>query len=174
MGVVYDKVMEYKRKYPGTVTWWRLKKHSAVVERHLNPGERVLYAFAGQKNAGVLDFWNTSVIALSNKRILIGRKRMLWGYMFMTITPDMFNDMEVYQGILWGKITIDTVKEEVVLTNLSKKSLPEIETEISEFMMEEKKKYASNKEDKEFQSKHKSSYEEYVEKMPYKKYDKTK
>ena len=44
-------------------------------------------------------------------------------------------------GIIWGKITIDTVKEEVIITNLSKKSLPEIETSISEFMMEEKKKY---------------------------------
>ena len=51
--------------------------------------------------------------------------------------------MEVYMGIIWGKMTIDTVKEEVIITNLSKKSLPEIETQISEFMMEEKKKYGS-------------------------------
>ena len=50
--------------------------------------------------------------------------------------------MQVYQGLLWGKITIDTVKEVVVITNLSKDSLREIETEITEFMMEEKKKYA--------------------------------
>jgi hypothetical protein len=66
---------------------------------------------------------------------------MLFGYMLTTITPDMFNDMEVYMGILWGKITIDTIKEEVIISNLSKNSLPEIETNISEFMMEEKKKY---------------------------------
>ena len=171
MGEVYDKVMEYKKKYPKTVTWWRLKKHSEVVQKHLNPGEEVLYAFAGQKNDKFYDFWNTSVVVLSNKRILIGRKRMLWGYMFTTITPDMFNDMEVYQGIIWGKITIDTIKEEVVLTNLSKKSLPEIETEISEFMMREKKKYDFNKENHE---EHKKSYQEFVEEMPYKKYDNTK
>ena len=165
MGVVYDKVKQFKRKYPGAVTWWRLKKHAAVVERHLNPGEEVIFAFAGQKNDCFYDLWSTSVIALSNKRILIGRKRMLWGYMFTTITPDMFNDLEVYQGIIWGKITIDTIKEEVVLTNLSKKSLPEIETEISEFMMREKKKYGRlNDKDKE------QSYEEMVKKMPYKKY----
>lgn len=44
-------------------------------------------------------------------------------------------------GLIWGKVTIDTVKEEVVITNLAKDSLREIETEISEFMMEEKKKY---------------------------------
>ena len=80
---------------------------------------------------------------LTNKRILIGKKRLLFGYTLTTITPDLFNDMEVYMGIIWGKITIDTVKEEVIITNLSKKSLPEIETQISEFMMEEKKKYGS-------------------------------
>ena len=143
MGVVYDKVKEFKKKYPGTVTWWRLKKHSKVVEMHLNPGEEVLYAFAGQKNDNPFDLWSTSVIAITNKRIIIGRKRLIFGYMFDTITPDMFNDLNVYSGIVWGKITIDSIKEEVVITNLDKKSLPEIETCISEYMMEEKKKYAS-------------------------------
>lgn len=142
MGVVYDKVKEFKKKYPGTVTWWRLKKHSKVIEMHLNPGEEVLYAFAGQKNDNPFDLWSTSVIALTNKRIIIGRKRLVFGYMFDTITPDMFNDLNVYSGIIWGKITIDSIKEEVVITNLDKKSLPEIETNISEYMMEEKKKYA--------------------------------
>lgn len=168
MGEVYDRVKEFKRKYPGTVTWWRLKKHSEVVEKHLNPGEKILYAFVGQKNDCFYDLWSTSVVVLSNKRILIGRKRMLWGYMFTTITPDMFNDLEVYQGIIWGKITIDTVKEEVVLTNLSKKSLPEIETQITEFMMEEKKKYGQHDD---HHPKHKKTYDEYVKEMPYKKYD---
>ena len=74
MGVVYDKVKEFKKKYPGTVTWWRLKKHSKVVEMHLNPGEEVLYTFAGQKNDNPFDLWSTSVIAITNKRIIIGRK----------------------------------------------------------------------------------------------------
>ena len=36
---------------------------------------------------------------------------------------------------------IDTVKEKVILSNLSKKGLDEIETTISEFMMEAKKNY---------------------------------
>ena len=38
-------------------------------------------------------------------------------------------------------ITIDTVKEMVNLSNIDKKALTEIETNITEFMMEEKKKY---------------------------------
>ena len=52
--------------------------------------------------------------------------------------------MQVYSGLIWGKVTIDTIKEKVVITNLSKDSLREIETEISEFMMEEKKKYGQS------------------------------
>lgn len=146
MGKVYDSVMRYKNKYPQGITWFRLKKHAEVVEKHLNPGEEVLYAFAGQKNDSPFDFFQTAVIVLTTKRILIGQKRVTWGYHFNAITPDMFNDMQVYSGIIFGKITIDTVKEKVIISNLDKNSLPEIETNISEFMMEEKKKYKTNTE----------------------------
>ncbi len=147
MGQVYDHVTLYKKKFPGGVTWWRLKKHANVVEQHLNPGEKVLYAFAGQKNDKFYDLTSTAVIALTNKRILIGQKRLVWGYFLSSITPDLYNDMQVYQGLIWGKITIDTVKEVVVITNLAKDSLREIETQITEYMMEEKKKYAKRLEE---------------------------
>ena len=53
--------------------------------------------------------------------------------------------MQVYQGLMWGKITIDTVKEKVTITNLDKKALDEIETEVSEKMMELKKEYGQQK-----------------------------
>lgn len=146
MGQVYDHVALYKKKFPGGVTWWRLKKHADVIEKHLNPGEYVRYAFAGQKNDKFYDLTSTAVIAITNKRVLIGQKRVVWGYFLSSITPDLYNDMQVYQGLIWGKITIDTAKEVLVITNLSKDSLREIETEISEFMMEEKKKYAKREE----------------------------
>lgn len=141
MGKVYDQVCLFKRKYPGTITWCRLKQHAKVVEQHLNPDEEPLYTFAGQKNDDVLDIFSTVVVCLTNKRILIGQDHILTGYTLYSITPDMFNDLQVYRGIWFGKITIDTVKEVAVLTNLDKKSLPEIETQISSYMMEEKKKY---------------------------------
>ena len=41
----------------------------------------------------------------------------------------------------------DTVKEKIVISNLSKKSLIEIETKITQFMMEEKKKYGTRTEE---------------------------
>lgn len=143
MGKVYDQVMMFKAKYPGTITWWRLKKHATVIEQHLNPGEEPLYSFAGQKNDDVLDIWSTSVLCLTNKRILIGQDHIITGYTLNSITPDMFNDMQVYKGILFGKITIDTVKEVIVFTNLDKKCLPEIESAITSNMMEQKIKYGN-------------------------------
>lgn len=138
---VYKKVLEFKNRHPGTVAW-RLKQNSSVVEKHLNPGEEVLYAFCAQKNESNFDIFGTAVIAITNKRILIGRKRVIIGYFLNAITPDMFNDLKLSCGLIWGKIFIDTVKEFVTLSNISRSALDEIETNITEYMMEEKKKYA--------------------------------
>ncbi len=143
MGKVYDQVCMYKAKYPSSIVWWRLKKHARVIENHLNPDEEPLYSFAGQKNDSVFDVFSTSVLCMTNKRILIGQDHILTGYTLTSITPDMFNDLTVYEGIIWGKIVIDSVKEKVTFTNLVKKALPEIETAISSAMMEEKKKYGT-------------------------------
>ena len=140
---VYKKVLEFKSKYPGTVAW-RLKQNSSVVEKHLNPGEEVLYAFCAQKNESNFDIFGTAVIAITNKRILIGRKRVVIGYFLNSITPDMFNDLKVNSGIIWGKIEIDTVKEHAIISNISKDALDDIETEITQYMLEEKKKYNTN------------------------------
>ena len=140
MKSVYRQVLEFKTKYPFTIGW-RLQKNAKVVEKHLNPGEEVLYAFIAQKNDNPLNIISSAVVALTNKRILIGRKRVVFGYYLDSITPDMFNDLKVLGGIIWGKVYIDTIKEFVTLSNISKDALSEIETKISSYMMEEKKKY---------------------------------
>ena len=139
MNEVYEKAKEFKKKYPGTVSW-RLKAHSKVIEKHLNPGEKVKFVFAAQKNDRSYQIISTYLIVLTNKRILLAQKRLVFGYLFLAITPDMFNDLTVKSGIIWGKLVIDTVKEIVVLSNISKSALPVIETEITEYMMKEKKK----------------------------------
>ena len=140
MGMVYDQAKLFMKKYRGNMVF-RIKKHASVVEKHLNPGERVQFVFVGQKNTSAFDWCASCVFAITDRRILIGRKRLLWGYFLSAVTPDLYNDMQVYQGMIWGSVTIDTVKEEIVITNISKKGLDEIETRISEFMMNEKKKY---------------------------------
>lgn len=140
---VCEMVNEFIKKYPMTIAW-RVKKHSKVVEKFLNPDEEVKFAFAAQKNDSTKDIFNTYVVALTNKRIILGRKRLFFGFFYTTITPDMFNDLTVKMGIVWGKIYIDTVKELVILSNIDPKALDLIETNITEYMMNEKKKYTSN------------------------------
>lgn len=147
MSKCYEMVKKFKEKYPLTISF-RIKKHCKIIDTHLNPGEEVLYAFAAQKNDNTFNIINTNVVALTNKRIMIGTKRILWGYFFISITPDMFNDLTIYKGIIWGGVSIDTIKEEVVLSNISPRALPEIESIISEYMMEEKKKYGMRQKDK--------------------------
>ena len=144
MNTVYERLKEFKKKYPATIAW-RLKRHALVIEKHLNPGEEVTYVFAAQKGLSSIDIFSTFAVDLTNKRILLAQKRVLFGYTFLAITPDMFNDLTVDSGIIWGRVFIDTIKETVLLSNISKKAMNEIETEITEYMMEEKKKYVLNK-----------------------------
>lgn len=138
MKSVYQQVMEFKKRHPGTVAW-RVKEHSKIIEKHLNSGEVVTYAFACQKNFVSYEIFRTFVVAVTNERILIAQKRMLFGYLLISITPELYNDLSVHMGLFWGKIYIDTIKETVQLSNISKDALPEIEENITEFMYQAKK-----------------------------------
>lgn len=146
MGEVYRRAMKFKKLHPSTIGW-RIKQNASIVEKHLNPDEKVLYVFVAQKNDNPLDVLSTAVVALTDKRILIGRKRVVFGYFLDSVTPDLFNDLKVKGGLIWGKVYIDTVKEFITLSNIGVEALPEIETEISSYMMEMKKAYHSRKDD---------------------------
>lgn len=139
---IYSLVKAYKRKYPFTIVF-RLRAHSKILKKHLNPDECIKYVFPAQKGPSSWDFVSTYIICVTNKRILLARKRLFFGYMFIAITPDMFNDLSVRTGILWGKVEIDTIKEYIILSNIQKSALPEIETSITEYVMREKKKYGA-------------------------------
>ena len=143
MNKTLESLKKFKSKYPLTIAW-RLRAHSKVIERHLNPGETVNFVFAAQKGYSSFDIFSTFVVVLTNKRILLAQKRVLWGYTFLSVTPDMFNDLTVHSGLIWGKVYIDTVKETMVLSNIDKAALDPIETQVTEYMMTEKKKYQDN------------------------------
>lgn len=143
MSKLYDMVKDFEVRHTGTLTW-RLKKHCAVIEEYINPDEKILYAFCGQKNDNWADIFSSCVVALTDKRLLIGQKRVVWGSFYTQVTPDLYNDMKIYKGLFFGRIEIDTVRERIVLTNIAKSALDEIETAISEFMMEAKKEYAKD------------------------------
>lgn len=140
MVTVYEKAKEFKRKYPATVAF-RIKAHSKLAQKFVGNDEEIKYVFVAQKNFKSYEFINTNVIVLTNKRLLVATKRLLFGYFYKAITPDLFNDITLRSGLLWGKVVIDTVKETVILSNIDKAALSEIEQNISNVMMEEKKKY---------------------------------
>ena len=134
---IYQSALKFKEKYPKTVAW-RLKQHSKIAQLHLNPDEKIEYVFACQKNHHSYEIFRTFVIVVTDKRIMLAQKRLLFGYLFISITPEMFNDLTVMMGLLWGKVCIDTIKEVSYLSNIQKEALPEIETKISQFIMEHK------------------------------------
>ncbi len=144
---VFELAKKFKKKFPSTVAW-RLKKNSEIVQKHLNPGEKIEYVFLGQKNNRFYDFFNTAVVAITNKRILVGRKRVVFGYALDSVMPYMYNDLNIRAGAIWAKVVIDTVKEELIFSNISKKATTEIETNISENMIKLKKAYPKGKDEK--------------------------
>ena len=143
MAIVYNKLMEYKHKYSSTIMW-RIRSHAKVVENNLHDGEEVLYAFAGQKNNNHLDIFNTYVVVLTSERLIVAQKRLIIGFSFNSITPDMFNDLQITSGLIWGSVMIDTIKEVIYLTNVSKRSLKKKKKTITKYMISEKKKYLIN------------------------------
>lgn len=149
MASTYEIVKKFKNKYPSTICW-RIKKHSKLVDQNLYPDEVVNYAFAAQNNTSHGSIFDTAVLAITNKRLIIAQDYILFGYDLNSITPDLYNDMQVHAGIIWGMITIDTIKETIYFSNLSKQALPEIQKEITSYMMEAKTKYYKKEENKEF------------------------
>ena len=126
MASTYELVKDFKKKYPNTIGW-RLKKHCAIIDQNLNPNEKVLFAFAAQNNSSHDAIFDTAVLALTTDRLMIAQDRILVGYKLNTITPDLYNDMQVSAGIIWGTVTIDTMKETIIFSNISKKALSEIQ-----------------------------------------------
>ena len=130
---VYTLAKRFKNKYFGTICF-RIGAHSKIIANHLNPDEKLYYVFCGQKGGSQKEIFSSCVIALTTEKIIIATKRVLWGYFLTTIKPDLFNDLKVQSGVLFGKVTIDTAKEKIAISNLSKASLKEVETAITTYI----------------------------------------
>ena len=141
---IYERVKKFKSRYSNTIAW-NLRKHSRVAESIIDKDEKVLYAFCGQKDDSYKIIFDTCVVVITNKRLIIGQKRILWGYNITTVTPELFNDLKIYAGLFFGKIEIDTVKEVIFISNLDKKSLDEIETNVNNIMLKNKRRMKEQK-----------------------------
>lgn len=137
---VYSSCKEFKKKYNKTIAW-RLKKHSKIIQDHINDDEVVLFSFAGQNNASFIQPFFTTVIVFTNKRMLLGRSLFFGRSYYTSITPDMLNDFEISTSLLFGLVEIDTIKEHIIISCLDKKSLQSIEDALSKYMVNEKLKY---------------------------------
>lgn len=137
---IYKRVKEFKRKYPKTVAF-RLKAHAKVASQFIGEDEEVKYVFAAQKNFKSYEIINTNIVVLTDKRLVVATKRLVFGYFVKVITPDMFNDLTIKDGIVWGKVIIDSIKEQVILSNIDPRALSEIDDNITMTMIEEKKEY---------------------------------
>lgn len=137
---IYLMAKEFKRKYPKTLAF-RLKAHAKVASKFIGEDEEVKYVFVAQKNFKSYEIFNTNIVVLTDKRLIVATKRLVFGYFYRVITPDMFNDLTIKTNIIWGKVIIDTIKEKVVLSNIDPNALPEIEENVANVMMEEKQKY---------------------------------
>lgn len=147
---IQGRLEKFLDKYPLTLAW-RIKKHAKILETHVNPDEDVLYAFCGQKKLFGKNFlsYGTYCAVITTDRLLLASKNLFVGYQLISITPDMFNDLSVKSGLIWGSISIDTIKELVIFSYLQNKALPEIETAISQYMMKKKKEYKEVRTNKE-------------------------
>lgn len=133
---IYESVKAYKDKYPSTLAF-RLKKHAEVVEKNIKKDERVLYTFCGHGIAGNTSVENgassygTVVVALTNKRIVIGHKGLLFGSKIKSIDMKKYNDMTVDKGLIWSSLNIDTFKEEFKVAGLTAEGANEAEENVS-------------------------------------------
>ena len=127
-------------RYPFTVAF-RIRAHAKVASQFVGADEEIKYVFVAQKNFHSLDFVNTNIIVLTDKRLIVATKRLIFGYFFRMITPDMFNDLTIKKGIIWGKVIIDTISEKVVLSNIDCSALAEIDDNITMYMLDQKKKF---------------------------------
>ena len=48
-----------------------------------------------------MDFVNTNIIVLTDKRLIVATKRIVFGYFFRMITPDMFNDLTIEENLAY-------------------------------------------------------------------------
>lgn len=140
---IYEEVKKFKRKYPLTIAF-RLKSHAKVASKFVDNDEEIKYVFVAQKNYQSYEIFNTNLVVLTDKRLIVVTKRLVFGYFFRMITPEMFNDLTVKNGIIWGKVIIDTIKEKVVLSNIDSRALSEIDDNITMYMLEAKRNLKEN------------------------------
>ena len=128
---MYDFVID--NGYVNRVPKRWLKKHFEVVEQRLRSDEDVMFAFAGC-NVGDLDMVGNFAYAITTKRILMGKKKII-GEVTKSILLEHLNDVTFKKDFNFYTITIDTIKEKLVIRN-NRKINPNIELEMQDVLLQ--------------------------------------
>lgn len=106
---MYDYCTEKKFGSGFNKTWGL--KHFGVVESNLTSDENVLMCFIGLHNyVSVTQHESNFAYAITNKRVIFGQKKII-GENSKTVYLDQLNDITFKSGLMFGIITIDTIKE---------------------------------------------------------------
>lgn len=118
-----------ERKYgQGQNEKWALK-HFGLIQNSLAPDEDVVFCFIGLHNyVSATKHDNNFAYAITKKRIIMAQKRLV-GEAFQTVFIDNVNDITFQSGMVFGTITIDTIKEKFNIA-LDKTQAANINSEI--------------------------------------------
>jgi len=134
---MYDFCKE-KKFGQGQNEKWGLK-HFALVENALAEDENVVMSFIGLHNyISATNHNNNFAYAITEKRIIMAQKKLI-GEIQQSVFLDNINDITFTSGMIWGVITIDTIKE-TFNVGLDKAQAANINAEIHDILHKLKNK----------------------------------
>lgn len=87
-------------------------KHFKIIEKNLLSDEEVKMPFIGLHNSISFSKHDGNfAYALTNKRIVMAQQKAITGEIFQTVSLNNVNDITFQSGLIYGKLTIDTIKE---------------------------------------------------------------
>jgi len=116
--------------------------HFSIIEKSLSADEEALMCFMGLHNfVSPTKHNNNYAYAITKKRIIMAQKQLL-GEALQSVFLDNVNDITFSSGMLFGTITIDTIKEKFNV-GLDKIQATNINAEIHNLIHELKQKNES-------------------------------
>jgi ribosomal protein L37AE/L43A len=102
-------------------------KHFELIENSLMKDEEILMTFIGLHNyISMTKHDSNFAYAVTNKRMIMAQKKVI-GERFQTVSLDNVNDITFTSGVVFGVMTVDTIKEKfnICLDKISAKKINE-------------------------------------------------
>ena len=135
-----DEMYQYCRENnfgQGMSRMWD-KKHFKIIESSLHDDEKVIMTFMGMHNyISTTRHDNYYAYAITTKRIMMAQKKMV-GENFKSVLLTYLNDISFNSGVMFGTLTIDTIKEKFNV-GIDKKQAKNISEKVSSFIFDMKK-----------------------------------